>query len=164
MKRILCMVALATLTMMSSYAQSVVSVKVDELVKKYDEVKGVNCITVSKKIGLELFKKKFAKQLGKEFMRGVTGITIIEYSDASEQTCQDFRKELDVFASLLEEFGDKEEEKDPDQDYTRCFGSVSKEDATLSDFLITIEDDEQKMFLYMEGVMKVGEDKLTFDD
>ena len=97
-------------------------------------------------------------------MRGVTGITIIDYSDASEQICQDFRKELDVFASMLEEFGDKEEEKDPEQDYVRCFASVSKEDATLSDFLITIEDEEQKMFLYMEGVMKVGEDKLTFDN
>ena len=65
---------------------------------------------------------------------------------------------------MLEEFGDKEEEKDPEQDYVRCFASVSKEDATLSDFLITIEDEEQKMFLYMEGVMKVGEDKLTFDN
>ena len=154
MKRILCMVALATLTMMSSYAQSVVSVKVDELVKKYDGVKGVTCITVSKKIGLELFKKKFAKQLGKEFMRGVTGITIIEYSEASQETCQALRKEFDSFEPLLEEF-DLSKEKDFAGDvYVRSFGHPSGK-GTLSDFVMALEDKDSKMFMYMAGVIKV---------
>ena len=159
MKKTLLMVALAMLTMMSGYAQDSLQVKnmVHAMVKKYESVKGVDCVTIEKGSGLGLVKPMFNKHLGKEFMRGVTSITIINYSDASEQICQDFRKELDVFASLLEEFVGKEEEKDPKQDYIRCFASVSKEDGTLSDFLITIEDEEQKMFLYMEGVMKVIE-------
>ena len=69
--------------------------------KKYDDI---SCITVVKGSGLEMFKVMFNKEFGKDFMRGVTSITMIEYSDASEEICMGLRKDLDVFLSFLEEF------------------------------------------------------------
>jgi predicted lipoprotein len=68
-------------------------------------------MTVTKGFGLSMVKMKFNKQFGKEFMKGVTRITVIEYSEASQQTCQSLHKELDAFSSLLKE-ADIGKEKD----------------------------------------------------
>ena len=157
MKRILCIVALAMLTMMSGYAQDSQQVKdmVHAMAKKYDSVKGVECVTVEKGSGLGLVKTMFNKQFGKDFMKGVTSITIIEYGDAPEETCLALRKDLDAFVSLLEEFNLGEDKKSANNDYVRCFASVSSETATLSDFVFALEDEETKMVMYMAGVMKI---------
>ena len=82
MKRILCVVALAMLTMMSGYAQDSLQVKnmVHAMAKKYDSVKGVECVTVEKGSGLGLVKTMFNKQFGKSFMKGVTSITVIMHA------------------------------------------------------------------------------------
>ena len=159
MKRILCVVALAMLTMMSGYAQDSLQVKdkVQAMAKKYDSVKGVECVTVEKGSGLGLVKMMFNKQFGKDFMKGVTSITIIEYSDASPETIQALRNDLDAFTSLLEEFNFNEKNKSANNDYVRCFATISKEDGTLSDFIFALEDEESKMFLYMAGVIRVTE-------
>lgn len=159
MKRILCIVALAMLTMMSGYAQDSLQVKdkVQAMVKKYDSAKGVVCVTVEKGSGLGLVKTMFNKQFGKDFMKGVTSITIIEYSDASPETIQALRNDLDTFTSLLEEFNFNEKNKSANNDYVRCFAKISKEDGTLSDFIFALEDEESKMFMYMAGVIRVTE-------
>ena len=147
------------LTMMSGYAQDSLQVKdkVQAMVKKYDSAKGVVCVTVEKGSGLGLVKTMFNKQFGKDFMKGVTSITIIEYSDASPETIQALRNDLDTFTSLLEEFNFNEKNKSANNDYVRCFATISKEDGTLSDFIFALEDEESKMFLYMAGVIRVTE-------
>ena len=63
-----------------SYAQQPASVEkaVKEIVKKYDDNNGVSCVTVAKGSGLEMLKMVFNKEFGKEFMKGVTSITIID--------------------------------------------------------------------------------------
>ena len=127
---------------------------IDAIVKKYDDVDKVECVTVTKGNGLEMLKMLFNKQFGKDFMRGVTSITVINYSDASEETCLALRKELDAFITLLEEFKVGEEDKFAGNDYTRCFAAVSP-DATLSDFVFALEDEETKMLMYMAGKIKV---------
>ena len=50
---------------------------VKEIVDNYKDVKGVEIVEVTKGNGLEFVKMMFKKQFGKEFMRGVTSITII---------------------------------------------------------------------------------------
>ena len=156
MKRVLLLVALVMAAFVSGYAQELSRVEkaVDEIVRKYENTKGVECVTVTKGSGLGMVKMMFNKQFGKDFMRGVTSITFIEYSEASKEVCLALRKELDAFTALLEEFKVGEEDKFAGNDYTRCFASVS-EDGTLSDFVIALEDNESKMCMYMAGKIKV---------
>ena len=157
MKRIALLVALVLMTFVGGYAQepSQVEKTVDAIVKKYDDVDKVECITVTKGNGLEMFKMLFNKQFGKDFMRGVTSITVINYSDASEETCLALRKELDAFVTLLEEFNLSGEKKFADNDYVRSFASASSDAGTLSDFVVAIEKEDSKMVMYMAGEIKV---------
>lgn len=155
-KNAIILVALSMLTMLTSYAQtsSKVETKMKQLVTKYEEVKGVDCMTVTNGFGLGLVKMMFNKQFGKEFMKGVTAITVIDYSDASQQTCQALRKELNAFTSLLEEVKFGEEKEFADFDLVRCFVMPS-DDKTISDFIIAVENKDSKMIMYMAGKIKV---------
>ena len=155
-KNVIILVALSMLTMLTSYAQtsSKVETKMKQLVTKYEEVKGVDCMTVTNGFGLGLVKMMFNKQFGKEFMKGVTAITVIDYSDASQQTCQTLRKELNAFTSLLEEVKLGEEKELADFDLIRCFVMPS-DDKTISDFIIAVENKDSKMIMYMAGKIKV---------
>ena len=128
--------------------------KVKEIVDNYKDVKGVEIVEVTKGNGLEFVKMMFKKQFGKEFMRGVTSITIIGYSDASEAVCSSLRKDLDIFTSVLEEFdlsGNKDFSKN---EYVRCFAQRT-ENGTLSDFVVAMEQDQMKMVVYMAGEIKI---------
>ena len=128
--------------------------KVNELLQKYDGKDGIDGFAATKGNGLELMKMMFRKQFGKDFMKGVTKITFIDYSSASENTCNAIKKDLDAFKSILEEF---ELEKEPGSDkhqYTRSFASVT-ESNTLSDFVVAFEDDSSKILMHMAGKIVV---------
>ena len=157
MKRIALLIALVLMTFVGGYAQepSQVEKTIDAIVKRYDDVDKVECFTVTKGNGLEMFKMLFNKQFGKDFMRGVTSITVINYSDASEETCLALRKELDAFVTLLEEFNLSGEKKFADNDYVRSFASASSDAGTLSDFVVAIEKEDSKIVMYMAGEIKV---------
>lgn len=133
---------------------SKVEIKVNELVKKYENVKGVDCMSVTKGLGLSMVKMMFNKQLGKQFMKGVTGITIIEYSDASQQTCMALRKELDEFLPLLQEFELGEQKESSENDYMRSF-ATPLDNNTISDFIVALETKDSKIIMYMSGKIKV---------
>ncbi len=149
-------IALALTTMVNVYAQapSKVEAKVNEIVKKYENVKGVECMTVSKGAGLGMVKMMFNKQFGKDFMKGVTSITFIEYSDASQQTCLALRKELNAFQSLLQEYKLDSKKEFAGNDYMRSFAKTLN-DNTISDFIIAVEDKKNKVIMYMAGKIKV---------
>ena len=139
-----------------SYAQQPHSVEstMNEIVKKHEASQDVNCMTVVKGGGLEMIKMMLNNEFGKDFMKGVTSITIIEYSDASEETCNALRKDLDAFMSILQEFDITKEKQFADNDYIRCFASVT-ESGTVSDFVIALENEESKMVMYMAGTIKI---------
>lgn len=122
---------------------------VNEIVKKYENTDGVSCMTLVKGGGLELIKTALNKEFGKSFMKGVTSITIIEYSEASKETSASLRKDLDVFQTLLQDFKIGEEKEFADNDYIRCF--ASEKEGVLSDFVIAMEDGESKTIMYMAG-------------
>lgn len=151
-KKILILVVLCMTTIEVGHAQesSKVEAKVNELVKKYENVKGIDCMTVGKGIGLSMIKMMFNKQFGKQFMKGVTRITIVDYSDASQQTSLDLRKELDTFIPLLDEIKLGKEKEFADNDYIRSFATLL-EDNTISDFIIALENKDSKIIMYMGG-------------
>lgn len=154
LKRMALLVAM--MTIVGGYAQesSEVARKVNDMVKKYDGTEGVDCMSLVKGRGLEMVKMMFNKEFGKEFMKGVTSITVIDYSDASQEICQSLRKDLDDFLSLLEEFKVGDEKAFADNDYIRSFARTS-DSGTLSDFVIALENNGTKTMLYMAGEIKV---------
>ena len=160
MKRLFIIQILLTTLLVSNHVDCIaqqstdVQCTMEQIVTKDEESQGVSCMTVEKGSGLELVKMMFNKEFGKEFMRGVTKITVIDYSDASEETCMDIRRDLDLFISLLQEFDISEEQEFAENDYIRCFASAS-DTGTLSDFVIALEKDKSKMLMYMAGKIKV---------
>lgn len=158
LKRVVTLVGFAVLTLVTAYAgePTEVEIKVKEIVKKYESVKGVDCMTFVRGRGLELIKMMLNKQIGKDFMKGVTCITIIEYSDASEQTCQELRKEFDYFKTVLQEFKSKDEKQSADNDDSKAYAAIS-DDKTISDFIFSTESSESKIIMYMAGKIQVTE-------
>lgn len=148
--------ALLMSTFINCHAQQSSNVEkaVNEIIKKHEGSKGVSCMTVDKGSGLGMIKMMFNKEFGKDFMKGVTSITIIEYSDASAETCRILQKDLDAFISLLQEFDVSKEKQFADNDYIRCFASAS-ESNTISDFVIALENNKSKMVMYMAGKIAV---------
>lgn len=157
-KKITLIIALCAMTVMTGYAQasSKVEEKFNEFVKKYENTEGVSSMSVVKGRGLELVKMMFSKELGKNFMKGVTSITVIDYSNASQETCMSLRNDLDSFVSLLEEFNLNNEEVSTGNDYLKCFAS-SSDSNTISDFIFAMEDESSKTIMYMAGTIKVEE-------
>jgi hypothetical protein len=156
LKRVVTFVAFAMLAFVSASAAepTAVEIKVKEIVKKYDSEKGVSCWNFVKGRGLELIKMALNKEVGKEFMKGVTRITIIDYSDASEQTCQALRKEFEVFKTMLEEFKSKSEKESAEKDNSIAYAAIS-DDQSISDFIFSSESADSKMIMYMAGKIEV---------
>ena len=156
LKRIALLIVMIMMTFVSAYAQepSQVEKMFEDLVKKYENVEGVECMCVVKGGGLEMMKMLLNKELGKSFMKGVTSITVIDYSGASQEVCSALHHELDAFTSMLEEFNVGEEPSFSDNDYLRSFASVS-DDGTISDFIMAMENEDAKSIMYMAGEIKV---------
>ena len=126
-----------------------------KIVEKYEDTDDVMCLTVGRGLTLEMLKMNLNKSLGKEFMKGVKGITIIEYSDATAQVCTALHKEIEVFTSLLEEL-DPDDGKSSKNEYKRVFANMKDvESGRISDFVIVIEDEESKILMYMEGDLDI---------
>ena len=155
-KRIALISALLMVALVNGYAQESTQVKktVEEIVKKYDGTKGVECISLVKGGGLDMVKMMFRKQFGKDFMKGVTSITLIEYSGASDDVRAALRGELNVFSTLLKEFDISKEQQFADSSYVKCFASELASGA-LTDFIVALESDKSKVMLYMSGEIKV---------
>ena len=163
MKKIALFIALSIITLAVAYAQepSKAELKVKELVKKYENVKDVECLTIGKGRGLGLVKMAFNQQFGRDFMKGVKSITIIDYTKASEEVCQALRKEIDSFGSFLKDFNalarkdNKDSKESAPKGYERGFASISEDEASISDFIFASELDGTKMIMYMAGKIKV---------
>lgn len=149
------LVALLMTTLFNCYAQSAdVEKTFRQIIEKYDGNEDITCLTATKGNGLEFMKMMFNKEFGKDFMKGVTSISFIEYSDAAEEISTALRKDLDAFKALLSEIDLSGAKQFSDNKFLRCFATTS-DDASISDFVVAMEDDESKMLLYMAGTIKV---------
>lgn len=142
--------------------------KIEESVKaiaaEFENVTGVDCMVIQKGEGLALIKSMFNSQFGKKFMKGVTSMVIIEYTEASDEVGNAFRKKIDSFNGVLQELTLGEDESE-DGEYVRAYATIkeggNKKESSISDFMILIEDNESKMFMYMGGEILI--DALEFD-
>ena len=150
------LLALCIATMMTAYAQepSQVENKIKEIVKQYDAVKGVDCITVAKGSGLGLIKVMLNQQFGKDFMKGVTSITVINYSEASQETGLALRNEIEQLATLLQDFKMGDEKEFAEYSYVKSLATIVGENA-ISDFIVAMENKDTKTIMYMSGKIKV---------
>ena len=130
---------------------------VADMAAKYENTEGVDCMVVTKGNGLGLVKMALKAQLGKSFLKGVTAMTIIDYSKDSAEVCESIKADANIFLSMLEEIDlTKGEKKIDDSSYLRCFAAVN-ENRTISDFVMLMENNEMKWMIYMEGEIKVEE-------
>ena len=131
---------------------------VKEIAEKYQDSTGVECMTIVKGEGLNLVKMMLKKEFGKQFIKGVTSITIIDYSKAPEETCKSLRNEMDLFLSLLEEFKISDKDEFSDNNFVRCF-AASSSPGILSHFVIALEKGDTKTIMHMAGEIKANEFK-----
>ena len=129
-------------------------VKMKEIVAKYEKVAGVDCTVLEKGSGLGIVKMMLNQQIGKDFMKGVTSIIIIDFSEAKEQTRKELNQDIDTFKTMLQEFKSDDDKDSAGKEKTRGFAYVS-DDGTISDFLFASEDSESKMLMYMAGKINV---------
>lgn len=130
---------------------------VADMAAKYENTEGVDCMVVTKGNGLGMVKMALKAQLGKSFLKGVTAMTIIDYSKGSAEVCESIKADANIFLSMLEEIDlTRGEKKIDDSSYLRCFAAVN-ENRTISDFVMLMENKEMKWMIYMEGEIKVEE-------
>lgn len=136
----------------ASYAQQSDEIEkaIKGIMEKYDETTGVESTIIKEGSGLGLVKMMLKKEFGKEFIKGVTGITIIDYSNASNETCTSLRKDLDNFITLLEEFKISDKKEFSDNDFLRCF-AASSSPGVLSHFIIALEKEKSRTIMHMSG-------------
>lgn len=148
--------ALFSFTAISAHAAEPTDIEkaMQTIVKKYDGTDGVECMTLAKGTGLELLKMALKKGFGKTFTQGITSITVIDYSDASEQTCKSLHSDMDVFLTLLEEFDLSKHEEFSKNKYIRCF-AASSSSGSISDFIIALENNESKTIMHMSGEIRI---------
>ena len=152
------LVLLCMMTIGGCFAQdsATVQAKVNAIVKKFENTKGVESTTVGRGTGLGLVKMMLNSEDGSDFTKGVTKITIIEYSEASQATCDALHKEFDGFKTILEDFATDDDKKD--YTYFASYGKINVDERTMSDLIIIIEDKESKMFLHLAGKIKVDKE------
>jgi hypothetical protein len=116
-------------------------------------------MTIRKGSGLALVKMmlrmKMPDDFGKAFMKGVTGIIIINYIDASAETVESLRADIYRFTAVLEEFKSDNKGESPSNDHTRSFAAMSGPN-TLSAFVIAIED-SALLIIVVDGIKKIVE-------
>ena len=133
-----------------AYEPDDVEKTVKEIVQKYDGTTGVECMTITKGEGLGLVKMMLRKQFGKQFMKDVTSITIIDYSQASEETCESLRNDMDLFTSILEEFKLNDKKEFSENKFIKCF-AASSSPGILTHFIVALEDDKTRTIMHMSG-------------
>ena len=152
--------AIIMLTGITGYAQQSddVDKAVKDIMEKYDTSTGVESTVIEQGSGLGFVKMMLKKEFGKEFMKGVTSITIIDYSNASNETCKSLHNDLNSFLSLLEEFKISDKKEFSDNDFIRCF-AASSSPGVLSHFIIALEKEKSRTIMHMAGKIVAGDFK-----
>lgn len=122
------------------------------LAKKYEDGDKISSMILVKGSGLEMMKLMFRKEFGKDFIKGVNMIIIIEYSEATESEATAIRQEVEKLAKGMEQ-ADLPKEDIADVKYVRNYFNRSADDKSLSDMIILAEDSKDKCVLYFGGVI-----------
>ncbi|MBQ5669195.1 MAG: hypothetical protein IIV29_00700 [Tidjanibacter sp.] len=132
---------------------------VETIATELDSAEGVECMVITQGIQLKLIKGAFQQKFGKAFMKRVTSMVIIDYSKASGAIYNSIRSRISSLTERLQEFEiDKETIKEGQ--YVKSYATINSP-TSISDFMMIMEDKDNKMFLYMGGVLDI--DKLKLD-
>lgn len=147
-------VALTLLSFGATAQQSVnIEPKIKAIASEFENSKGVDCVEISEGLGLTMVKKAFTPQFGKEFMKDVTSMVIIDYSDASNDVCSAIRRRVESLSAYLEEYTPKDNSV-KEGEYLKSYATV-KDKKHISNFVVITESGKDKIFIYMGGVLNI---------
>ena len=156
-KRVLTTILAVMLMLVSFGAVAQQSVNVEESVKQFatelEKTKGVDCVVLTDGIGLSMVKKVFNPKFGKEFMKDVTSMVIVDYADASNEVRNSIRSKVDKLAEHLSEFKPDDHEI-KEGEYLKSYATVVDE-KHISNFMVITENKEDKVFFFMGGILNV---------
>ncbi|MBR5138683.1 MAG: hypothetical protein IKV12_03960 [Alistipes sp.] len=122
------------------------------MAEKYDDKLGVETFVFVKGRGLETMKLLLRKEMGKDFLKGVDMIVLINYSDASNDTANTIHSEID---SITKDFSQQELPKEMTEGKNmRNFFKLGDDGKSIHDMIIIIEEETSKNVMYLGGVMK----------
>lgn len=165
MKKRLFAVCIAVSSLLASLNMSAaepvkIADSVNQITLEFENVEGVECTSIKKGEGLGLIKAMFSKYFGRKFLKGVTSMVIIDYTNASEEVCASLRNRVETFSEVLDEFDLGEGELE-EGEYVKSYATVNGT-TSISDFMAIIEDKESKMFMYMSGELVIKGLKFEF--
>ena len=121
------------------------------MVEKYGEDKGVNGMVCTKGNGLEMIKLVLRKEFGKDFIKGVDMIIIIDYSKAEQQVAEVIRTQTESLSASYEQ---KElPEEMTKGNYMRNFFKLNDSKEVITDMVVLVESAENKTVIYFGGEM-----------
>ena len=121
------------------------------MVEKYGEDKGVKGMVCTKGNGLEMIKLVLRKEFGKDFIKGVDMIIIIDYSKAEQQVAEVIRTQTESLSASYEQ---KElPEEMTKGNYMRNFFKLSDSKEVITDMVVLVESAENKTVIYFGGEM-----------
>ena len=121
------------------------------IVEKYGEDKGVNGMVCTKGNGLEMIKLVLRKEFGKDFIKGVDMIIIIDYSKAEQQVAEVIRTQTESLSASYEQ---KElPEEMAKGNYMRNFFKLNDSKEVITDMVVLVESAENKTVIYFGGEM-----------
>ena len=148
-------------TNLEATAQQKVDIEksVKQMAAEFDNTKGVDCMVIDQGASLGMIKAAFKPKFGKEFMKDVTSMIIIEYSNATAEVRSAIRAKIESITAHLQDFSPGNGES-KDGQYTKGYATINGT-TSISDFMIVMEDDDNKMFLYMGGVLNIEKMELN---
>jgi hypothetical protein len=120
---------------------------------KYKDVKGFSANTFVKGEGLGIVKAQMGRKMGKTFMKGVTIISMVDYSEAAKEVCDSIHADYGKYFSKFLDVEVPDSSK-KDITYSRTFLMLDEDKSAITDFITIFEDKEVKVFLYMGGIIK----------
>lgn len=120
---------------------------------KYKDVKGFSANTFVKGEGLGIVKAQMGREMGKTFMKGVTIISMVDYSEAAKEVCDSIHADYGKYFSKFLDVEIPDSSK-KDISYSRTFLMLEEDKSAITDFITIFEDKEAKVFLYMGGIIK----------
>lgn len=153
---ILCglILALSTSAMAQSGQTSEVRKQVLSLVSKYEQKSGFDAMTTVKGKGLELIKVMMRKEFGKEFIKGVNIIVIIDYSAVSQSDAQMLRSDLQKIKKYCEQAEIPAEVLKEEKGVTDLMFRFDSNKEYMTDFILLHEEAKERMMVYFGGKIK----------
>ena len=154
---LVCAIVAISFSAMAQTTNSSVRSSMQSMAERLDEKDGVECMVCVKGSGLEFIKLMMRKEMGKEFMKGVDMIVIINYSEAPSAKVTEIRNEVESIAKI--ELTQQELPDDVKEGkYMRTYFRKGDDGKSIHDMIIIAEDDSEKepsnIVMYFGGVMR----------